>query len=507
MKFENVLEYLEETAKKYPQKTAVDDGSRTFTYQELQNHAMELGSIFCKMMKPKDPVVLLMEKSSMTLAAMFGVVYAGGFYVIVDPGQPAVRMKHMLQVLDAKLIITNEKNKRILDEVGYEHGVFLLDYAAKTDILEDEMQKIRNESKGTDLLYGIFTSGSTGMPKGIVVNHQAVIDFISHFTETFGIDEKDCIGNQAPFDFDVSVKDIYSAITTGATLVLINRELFSTPPKLLDYLCEKKVTNLTWAVSALCLISMLKGLDYKIPVDVKRVMFSGEVMPIKQLQLWQKALPNAMFVNLYGPSEITCNCTYYPITRMYQTDEKIPIGQPFAGRTVFLLDEKDKKIEEAETVGEICVSGESLSDGYYHNEDETQRRFFYLNNNTNEQKRFYRTGDLGYYGKTGLLYFSGRKDFQIKHMGHRIELEEIEKALEQIDGVEQGCCLLDAVKNRLTAFYVGERKPVEIRKQMKEKLPVYMVPVKIFQLEDMPLNKNGKTDRDFLHRRLEEQEK
>lgn len=205
------------------------------------------------------------------------------------------------------------------------------------EVNEKRLLELRNKIRETDLLYGIFTSGSTGTPKGIVVSHKAVIDFISHFTEIFGFTEHDIIGNQAPFDFDVSVKDIYTSVMTGAELVLIPKKMFSVPTMLLDYLCDKKVNTLIWAVSALVIVSSLKGLEYKIPQDIKRIMFSGEVMPAKQLRLWQKAFPDASFVNLYGPTEITCNCTYFKIDRSYNDYEKIPIGKAVSGKKMYFF--------------------------------------------------------------------------------------------------------------------------------------------------------------------------
>lgn len=167
------------------------------------------------------------------------------------------------------------------------------------------------------------------MPKGVLVSHRAVLDFIGYFTELFQITDQDVIANQAPFDFDVSVKDIYSMLRTGATMVIVPTAMFSTPPVLLDYLCEKRATTLIWAVSALCLISGLKGLDYRVPDAVNKVLFSGEAMPVKHLNIWKKHLPDAFFVNLYGPTEITCNCTYYRIEREFGEQEKLPIGRPF----------------------------------------------------------------------------------------------------------------------------------------------------------------------------------
>ena len=198
----------------------------------------------------------------------------------------------------------------------------------------------------------------------MVVSHSSVLDFTDVFTETFGFDKTERIANQAPFDFDVSVKDIYTAIKTGATLVLVPRELFSRPVELLDFLCEQKITTMIWAVSALCLVSMFHGLEYKCPVTVRKVLFSGEVMPMKQLKDWMVHLPEAEFVNLYGPTEITCNCTYHVIRRDREYAEGIPIGRAFANEAVFLMDAQRQRVTEPGAVGEICVRGRALALGY-----------------------------------------------------------------------------------------------------------------------------------------------
>lgn len=503
----NILDYLEKTAEDHPGRTAVDDGEISMTWSELTGLAQRFGTEFCKRTDRGKPVVVLAEKSSCTLAAMFGAVYAGCFYVNVDPAQPPARVAQILRSLKAELVVTRSEWDPILDEAGYQGERFFTENIWKADGDKEAdkvaLQDVRKNSRDTDLLYGIFTSGSTGVPKGVVVSHRAVIDFIGHFIDTFGFTEQDRIGNQAPFDFDVSVKDIYTSVMTGAALVIIPKKMFSVPPVLLDYLCEKKTTVLIWAVSALTLVSSLKGLRYRKPERVKKIFFSGEVMPVRQLRLWQEALPGTEFVNLYGPSEITCNCTYYPVERKFEDSEKLPIGRPFPGREVFLLDEDGREVKEAGKTGEICVAGESLADGYYNQPEETEKRFVYYSRAGREPERCYKTGDLGYFDGNGELCFSGRKDFQIKHMGHRIELEEIERAMDRVDGVERSCCVLDEKRSRLAAFYLGKADPEKIRKDMKERFPVYMVPHKIIQVQAMPLNKNGKTDREHLRRRLE----
>ena len=501
----SILEYLEESARKYPDKTAFADEHTSCTFKELEQTARRTGTALAKHFTPRNPVPVFMEKSVETIGVFMGAVYAGCFYVPVNPMNPTERLRKIMEKLDPEVIISDEKGKEQLAAVGngLENKVMgpeALTTATGTELSEEQysrLEQIQGQWKETDVLYGIFTSGSTGTPKAIVVSHGAASRFIRHFTEIFEITSADVIGNQAPFDFDVSVKDIYSSIMTGAQLVLIPKEYFSTPPRLLDYLCDKKVTNLTWAVSALTLVSALKGLNYRVPESVKRVMFSGEAMPPKQLRIWQEKLPEAKFVNLYGPTEITCNCTYFPIERQYEDSEKIPAGKAFPGRRVILVDEEGKQVTEPGVQGEICSAGESLANGYYKEPEQTAEKFVLYPVDGTEQ-RMYRTGDLGSYDEEGNIVFAGRKDFQIKHMGHRIELEEIERSMTALDGVEKSCCVFDMEKNRIMGFYLGEKAASDVRKQMKEKLPVYMVPTKLIQVDEMPLNKNGKTDRNYF---------
>jgi D-alanine--poly(phosphoribitol) ligase subunit 1 len=499
----NVLEYLEKNASDFPQKTAILYGEDSLTYRELYKNARCVGSGLAGFHLIGKPVPVLMEKGIESLEAFLGIVYAGGFYVMINPAFPSARQRQIIDVLDPALIVTDETHMSQAEELlpGKAANIKTLLQGSEDS---DTLFNIREQMIDTDPLYANFTSGSTGIPKGVVVSHRSVVDFIDVFTSLFGIDQSDVIANQAPFDFDVSVKDIYSAIKTGATLVILPMELFSSPARLMDELCEKKVTTMIWAVSALCLISSFHGLDYRTPDTVKRVLFSGEVMPKKHLKSWMEHLGQAEFVNLYGPTEITCNCTYHRIKRDCDYENGIPIGKAFPNEHVFLLDEENKKIEETGITGEICVRGTALALGYYRNESQTSERFVQNPLHSFYQERIYRTGDLGYFGEDKELYFCGRKDFQIKYLGHRIELEEIEAAFEKIDGVDRGCCIFDQKKERLYGFYQGNIDKKELHRQLREILPTYMVPGLLMQVERMPLTKNGKLDRAGLMSLLQE---
>ena len=494
----NVLEYLEKSAANYPEKIAAADEISFCSFSELRRDAQKIGTALIRHFKPNTPVPIFMDKSVNTLKLFFGAVYAGCFYVLLNPELPAVRISHIAETLEAEIAVTENSKVQSLKETLPKIKIITFEELINEEADEKMLSSIREKMIDTDPLYVNFTSGSTGVPKGVLISHRSVIDFIDNFTEIFSITKDDVIGNQAPFDFDVSVKDIYSAMKTGATLQIIPKALFSSPAMLLDYICEREITTMVWAVSALCLISAFHGLDYKVPEKVNKILFSGETMPKKHLENWMNALKEAQFVNLYGPTEITCNCTYHKVDRNMDYSDGLPIGKPFPNERVFLLSDNDSVITEKGVTGELCVSGTALGLGYYNNPEQTSLRFVQNPVNKNYMEPIYRTGDLAYWGDNDNLYFAGRKDFQIKYMGHRIELEEIEKALSEVDGVERACCVFLKEKSKLLAFFTGETTGKEIRKSLSELLPVYMIPTSYTKLDSMPITKNGKIDRGAL---------
>lgn len=494
----NILEYLERSAQLYPEKPALVDERQSITFTQALEDSRRVGSSLALSLAKGQPVAVYMEKSVKNLCAFWGIVYAGGFYVSFNTQLPTSRLQQMQSVLQAPFVITDEEHRAALEEVFPPHRILLYQDLVKSAVDRALLAQIRQRHVDTTPLYANFTSGSTGVPKAVVVGHRSTLDFIDHFCPIFSITQKDVIANQAPFDFDVSVKDIYSALATGATLVLVPRPLFSQPQQLLDFLCEHRATTLIWAVSALCLITTVHGLDYRTPETVNKVLFSGEVMPAKHLKIWMEHLPRAQFVNLYGPTEITCNCTYHIIDRERSYPDGIPMGQAFPNEDVFLLDGDDQLVTSPNVVGEVCVRGSALALGYYRNPDQTAAAF--PNNPLNPcyPERIYRTGDLARYSTLGELHFCGRKDFQIKHMGHRIELEEIERAVSNLPGVHRCCCVFHSEKHRLYAFYQGELTSKELRLQLLPTLPPYMIPNVFRQVDQFPLNKNGKIDRTLL---------
>lgn len=501
----SILDMVENTGEKFLQKIAIEDEVSKYTFGELLEISKGIATQILPYVSIAGPVVFCMEKSAKAVCGLLGVVYAGGAYCFVDVNQPIYRMQMIVDTVKPTLIISDHINKENAISIAKssECKVIILDEIFGNKTIDQMSLNIRREKIiDNQPLYINFTSGSTGKPKGVVVTHRSVIDFIPNFVEVMDINSDDILGNQAPFDFDVSVKDIYSCFYTGASLVLVPRKYFTQPIVLMDYLCDKKISILIWAVSALCFITTMKGLEYKCPTTIRCIGFSGEVMPIKHYNKLKKYLCDTKFVNLYGPTEITCNCTYYiiPKNKEYDLDESIPIGKNFKNKKVFLLDDQNKliKSDSPNELGEICVSGTCLALGYYNNYDKTKEVFVQNPLQSNYHEIIYRTGDLARYDEYENLIYVSRKDFQIKHMGHRIELGEIETMAMSIYGVDRAMCLYDFNKKKIVLFYTGTCNKDDIFIELKDKIPSFMIPNKLIFLEKIPLNKNGKVDRSKL---------
>ena len=492
----SVLEYLEHSAQAFPNKAAFVDENGSVTFAQLRRQARALGTFILKENAERRPVLVLMDKSVQEIVSFMGVLCSGCLYCPADASIPDLRIQNIIKTLQPKMIITTEtllaRAQSIL--AAAEWDIPALAYGEELFAQTDEAALARVRVIGSDPAYTIFTSGSTGVPKGVCVSHGAVRSFIDVFTETFEITDADIIGNQAPFDFDVSVKDIYSTLKTGATMHLIPRAMFTFPRRLIDLLREQRVTTLIWAVSALVMAANAKSFGYAVPESLRKIMFSGEVMPVKHLNYWRGYLPNAMYVNLYGPTEITCNCTYYIVDRPFDETETLPLGCAFDHTDVLVLDEENRPISPGQT-GEICVRGPSLALGYYHNPEQTAKAFAQNPLQSAYPERMYRTGDLARLTEQGELVFAGRKDFQIKHMGHRIELAEVEMAVNALDGIQAAVCLYDETREKIVLVYQGEADAKDIFNGLKPVLPKFMFPQVFERLDAMPYTKNMKIDR------------
>ena len=494
----NILEYLERTVRRVPDKTAFYAETENLTFRQLHRQALAIGSRLIREGATRRPVAVFMDKQPKTIAAFLGVLYSGGFYVPLDGEMPRFRIEKILGSLHPAACICDDTTLSLARQFPGLGTLCGYDEIAFGAIDEKSLDRIRQRQIDTDPAYIVFTSGSTGVPKGVVGCHRAVIDYIENLCDVLNFDENTVFGNQTPLYFDACLKEIIPTLKYGASTHLIPRKLFMQPVKLVEYLNEKKINTLCWVVSALTFISSFGTFEKVKPEFLRTVAFASEVFPVRQLNLWRKTLPDARFINLYGPTETTGICCYYEVDRELDEEEAVPIGKPFPNTEIILLDENNRIPEPGEQ-GEICIRGTRLTWGYFGDPERTETAFVQNPLNPYYPERIYRTGDIGRYNGRGELLFLSRRDHQIKHMGHRIELGEIEAAANACPGVKVCGCVYDASAQKITLYYTGD--PVQLRQYLKEKLPRYMLPHSLTRLAVMPLTPNGKIDRNALMHR------
>ncbi|MCD7745329.1 MAG: amino acid adenylation domain-containing protein [Lachnospiraceae bacterium] len=493
-----ILEYLEQTAEKLPEKTAFATETMEMSFEEVLKASQSIGTCLAANGCKKEPIVVWMHRHPHMIAAFLGVVYSGCYYVPMDEEMPQFRVKLIFESLQPRTVICDEntcEQVRALD--GFDGKILLYDAICQTSVEKTLLEGIRRNAIDTDPVYIVFTSGSTGVPKGVVGCHRAVIDYANQLTEVLHVTEDTIFGNQTPLYFDACLKELFGSLKCGATTYLVPKELFLFPVRLVEFLNTYKINTICWVVSALTMISSTGTFDKIVPEYLHTVAFGSEVFPIRQFNLWRRTLPDARFFNLYGPTEATGMSCYYEAKHEFAEDDVIPIGKPFPNTGILLLDEQNRQPEPGEP-GEICIRGTPLTLGYYDNEEKTAEVFVQNPLNTHYRELLYRTGDIGTYNADGDLIFLSRKDNQIKHMGHRIELGEIEAHVNRMEGIRNSCCIYEQEKGKIILFYTGCCEGKELVVRLRSTLPRYMVPNHVYVLDALPLTANGKTDRQRL---------
>ena len=442
------------------------------------------------------PVAVMTGRSVYTPACYMGVARAGCFYAPMDADVPLARLEQIMSVAEPELLIVDREHLGTAKAVAGGCDIALME-----DILAgpaDDSLVAAREASVTEAspLYMIFTSGSTGKPKGVLTSHRSLICYLEGLNGVIGLGEDDVLGNQAPLDYIAAIRDMYLPLMTGAKTVIIPKNEFAMPDALFRTLNENRVTTLCWSTAGLEIPAKLGGFEDGRPEHLKTVVFSGSVISNKYLRIWQENLPDVTFINQYGPTEATASCTYYVLDETVSDDTVLPVGRPFRHYQILLLSAGDKSGAYSKTpdgeIGEICVKGPCLATGYYRSKEQTDKVFIQNPLNGDYPERIYLTGDLGHIGEDGQLYFHGRKDRQIKHMGHRVELAEVEAYALSIDGITECASLYDKARELIFLFYTGPATAKDITLSFRAGMPAFMVPRKLVSLEEMPHLPNGK---------------
>jgi len=489
---QNILDYLEETVLTInPNKPAFISAQTTMSFSDLYKSSKAIGSFISSHKFKNKPIIVFMEKSPEMISAFFGVVYSGNLYVPLDKEMPKIRIQMVLDIIKPEMILYDSVSLPFIETLNI--NAIKADYSdvSKTITNHTSLSKIRASVIDTDPVYVVFTSGSTGVPKGVIANHRNIIDYIENLSNILEFNENTIFGNQAPLFLDACLKEIVPVIKFGATAYLIPKQLFMFPVKLLEYINQNKINTICWVSSVLSFTAEIGALETTAPTTLKTVAFGGEVLSVSSLNRWIKALPNTSFTQLYGPTEATGMSAYYKIPGSMDESKKIPIGKPFPNTEIFLLKENESASE-----GEICIRGTCLSPGYYGDATRTAESFV-QNPLTDFPDIIYKTGDIGCLNSNEELYFVSRKDFQIKHMGHRVELSEIELSVVKFEGIQLAAAIYDKNKSRIILFYSSNKGIDEkaLKAVLKQNLPKYMLPYSIHGLETMPLTLGGKINR------------
>lgn len=490
-----------ETVRRHPNRLAVVDGDTQLTFGFLLDQSLRLGSSISERLANlgNNPVGVLLPKSAQSITADIAVLLSGNFYMNLDIKSPPARLAAILEQVKPALVITTmeflSKFRQIFDT---SQRFIILDQDLWQESAGNELSLalLRESIIDTDPMCIINTSGSTGTPKSVVLNHRSFRDYTQWAIENQELGTNEVIGSLAPIVFDHFSFELCMLIELGSTLVILHEEFAAFPARLLEIVAKSEVTFLFWVPTILVNIANVDLLSRIELPSLQHLWFAGEVFPTRQFNYWRRNLPRVRMTNLYGPAEITVDCTSFTIDEEWPEDQALPIGYACVNTDVLILD-GDRECNPEEE-GELCVRGTSLAMGYYNDFEKTSRAF--VQNPLNEMypELIYRTGDIVVREKSGLIRFLGRRDTLVKHSGYRIELTEIEHVVvSTLQLVSNGCAIYDSKEKQIVFVYEAtfDLEAAEFRKKLGESLPKYMLPSRTIRLIELPRNTNGKIDR------------
>lgn len=505
----HLLDYFEETVVKKSDYIAIKHNDQEISFCDLQNKSKKLGLFIISLIKDitNKPIAVFLPKEINTAIADLGILYSSNPFMNLDVKTPKERLMNIFELVKPAAVITNKKYSKILEDL-----TIPLIYIDEIDWdainINDEILFNRHSQLiDTDPFCLINTSGSTGTPKCVILNHRSFFDFMNVSNERFVFDGTEIMGSLSPVVFDIYDFELCMLMVNGAQIVLLDAMLAAFPARLLQKLADSHVNFIFWVPSIMVNIANMGLLDKIALPDLKLVWFAGEVFPTKQFLTWFDKLPNTTFANLYGPIEITLDCTYYVVKERPAENEPLPIGIPYRNTDILLLNDENKKCDIDEE-GELCVRGTSLAMGYYNNPEKTTAAFTQNPLNSSYPELIYRTGDMAYMRKDGNIMFKGRKDSLIKHMGYRIELGEIEHVIEnKLKLVKYCCAVYHYSKKEIVLYYENENEITDkdFRTAISKVFPNYMIPSVFIKMDELPRNTNGKIDRLTLKNKINEE--
>ncbi len=498
----HLLDYFEETANVKKRSIAVKHNDQKISFTELKERAEKLGTYLLTQTSgvTNRPIAVFLPKEINTVITDLGIMYSSNPFMNLDVKTPRERIMNIFELVRPAAVVTSKKFSKALLNVTV--PLILID-ELDWDGMESDGEMIysrRLQLIDTDPFCLINTSGSTGTPKGVVLNHRSFFDFMAVSNERFGFDGSEILGSLSPVVFDIYDFELCMLMVNGSQLVLLDAMLASFPARLLQKMADAHVNFIFWVPSIMVNIANMGLLDKIELPDLKLVWFAGEVFPTKQFLVWYDKLPNTTFANLYGPIEITLDCTYYVVEERPAESEPLPIGIPYHNTDILILNDKNKRCDIGEE-GELCVRGTSLAMGYYNNPEKTEAAFTQNPLNSSYPELIYRTGDMAYMREDGNIMFKGRKDSLIKHMGYRIELGEIEHVIENdLKLVKYCCAVYQYAKKEIVLYYESETEmsDKEFRTVISKVFPAYMIPSVFIKMDELPRNTNGKIDRLML---------
>ncbi|MFA6146768.1 MAG: amino acid adenylation domain-containing protein [bacterium] len=519
-----IQEYFDSTACSYPNNVSVTDGDREFTFKGLYSLSNKLSNCLKDIgIMRQDCVAICMKRSSHFLTAIIGINKADAIYVPIDQKTPYERMSKIIEDCKPKAIICDSHNLnnmlKITNTINCEVPIIITDakYSAENRlssrcILWEDIERHKDtipayQNNDLDISYILYTSGSTGTPKGVMISHLNIVNYIDWAVNSFNINRHDRILSTAPFHFDMSTFDIHCSLFSGAKLCIAKDNMIMFPKILVDFI-EHENISIWKGISSLFMYMSRVGVikNGRMPT-LKKILFAGEALQPKYLIDWMKTFPEKHFYNCYGPTEATGISIYHHVDRIPENySTRIPIGKNIKNDTNIYLMGDNNTLSTNGEIGEICISGPCLSKGYLNDIEKTQKSFVQNPMKKNVNERIYKTGDLARLNIDGTYDFIGRKDQQVKFMGYRIELSEIEFAINSISEIRDSAVILADENisgvNQLIAFYESDTNisPDMIIEELKNKLPYYMIPKKLIRIDDMPRSNNGKIDKNKINK-------